>query len=127
MEGNEHTYVPGSCNIGAAEIQRRKRIGFIGLGIAFLIFLILEIIDAPKPYRFLIFPPVFYSLSGFIQARHRFCYIYGWRGVFSMSGRKQFHSIAEKAAHRKDVWTAVKIISLVTLGSIFITLWYYVI
>ncbi|MFX0184911.1 MAG: hypothetical protein ACFE95_17655, partial [Candidatus Hodarchaeota archaeon] len=32
MTGNAE-YVAGSCNIGSAEINQRKRIGFIGLSI----------------------------------------------------------------------------------------------
>jgi len=126
-EENQHEYIPGTCNIGPVEIRRRYRIGFFGLGVTLVIFIILEILDAAKPYRFLIFPSVYYSLSGFIQAKYRFCYVFGLKGVYSMVGRKQFHSVEEKEAQRKDRWTALKIVGFTLFGSIFITLWYYVI
>ena len=123
----EAEYIPGTCNLGKEEVRHRMKIGYIGVGLTILVFLILEILDSPRLYRIFILPPIFYALSGFIQARHHFCYLYGWTGVFSLAGRKQFHKVEEKENARKDRLTALKIVIMVTLGSLMLTALYMVI
>lgn len=124
---NEDGYIPGTCNLGQDEIRRRMRVGYVGVLMTIVIFLVLEILDAPRGYRIFIFPSVFYALSGFIQARHRFCYLYGWMGIFSMTGRKQFHRVVEKENAKKDRRTALKIVIMVLLGSLLLTVMYIII
>lgn len=123
----EDGYVPGTCNLGKDEIRRRMRVGYSGIVLTVLVFLVLEIFDAPRIYRIFIFPPLFYMISGFIQARHRFCYVYGWKGLFSMTGRKQFHRVSEEESLRKDRNTALKIVAMITFGSLLLTALYMVI
>jgi|WetSurMetagenome_2_1015567.scaffolds.fasta_scaffold761645_1 hypothetical protein len=120
-------YIPGTCNLGRDEIRHRMRIGYVGVALTFIVFIVLEIFDSPRPYRILVFPPIFYALSGFIQARHRFCFAYGWLGLLSMTGRKQFHKVSDKENARKDRITALKIVSMVLLGSMMLTAVYMVI
>lgn len=114
-------YIAGACNLGPDEIKRRKRIGYSGLFIALVVLFLLEYFDAPRLYRLFILPPVFYSISGFIQARHRFCYLYGFYGVFSIAGRKQFNRVKEDEALRKDRRTAWKILVMSMAGAVVIT------
>lgn len=126
-EHPRESYVPGTCNLGPDEIRRRMRIGYLGTVMTFLVFLVLEITDAPRGYRVFIFPTLFYALSGFLQARHRFCYVYGWKGLFSMTGRKQFHRVEESESLRKDRRTALKIVLMILFGSVVLTAVYMVI
>ena len=114
-------YIAGTCNLGPDEVRRRTRIGYIGLIIALIVVFLLEFFDAPRLYRLFILPPVFYSISGFIQARHRFCYLYGFYGVFSVAGRKQFKRVKEDEALRKDRRTAWKILMMSMVGAVVIT------
>ena len=97
----EHQYIPGKCNLGAVEIRRRYRIGFIGTSIALIFVLIIHLFDLPH-LKFLLFLPVYYALSGFIQARNKFCYIYGFKGVASVIGRKKFQKIRDDE-HLKNI------------------------
>ena len=126
-ETDEAEYIPGTCNLGKAETVRRLRIGYTGLIIALIAIFFLEYFDAPRSYRLLIFPPVFYSISGFVQARHRFCYLYGFYGVFSVSGRKQFKRVKEDEALKKDRRTAMKILVMSVVGAVVITGIYFII
>jgi hypothetical protein len=126
-EHTEEGYIPGGCNLGEVEIRHRMRIGWIGVALTILVFLVLEILDAPRLYRLFILPPLAYAFSGFIQARHKFCFVYGWIGVFSLSGRKQFHKVQETESAKRDRRTALKIISMVLLGSLLLTALYMVI
>jgi hypothetical protein len=85
----------------------------------------MEWFDISKSYRLLVFPAIFVALSGFIQAHQRFCYRYGWKGVFSFSGQRQFESIEDAAMRRRDRRMALKLIGIITFGSSVLTLAYY--
>ena len=126
-EHSQNTYVAGQCNLGTEEIRRRMNIGWFGLGLTFLVVLILEIVDASKVYRIIVLPTIGVALSGFLQARHRFCYLYGWRGVFSLAGRKKFEKVLDHADMKKDRKTAIQIVVMMLVGSILLTALYMVI
>ena len=128
MEESLHEgYVAGQCNLGREEIRRRMNIGWFGLGLTFLVVLILEIFDASKVYRIIVLPTIGVSLSGFLQARHRFCYLYGWRGVFSITGRKKFEKVSGHADLKKDRNTAIQIVVMMLVGSLLLTALYMVV
>jgi hypothetical protein len=76
-------YQPGLCNIGPAEIARRRRAGHTGLIAAIALFIALVVIGAPDWTRFLVAIPVIGAASGYIQARLRFCAGFGAAGVFN--------------------------------------------
>ncbi len=118
-------YKPGSCNIGPAEIRRRYRIGFFGTGVTILLALMIIILDLPGYTRWFLFAPIFYGVSGFIQAQHKFCYIYGFKGVFSLAGRKKFSRSKEEADIIKDRQTARKLLLIITVISVILTLLLY--
>lgn len=77
----EPTYQPGACNIGPAEIRRRRDAGFLGVGAAILLGAVLVAIDAPSAARWLVALPLAAGIVGFAQARFRFCAAYGLMGV----------------------------------------------
>ena len=122
---DEEQYIPGRCNLGKAEIRRRYRIGFIGLTMAILIAIILYYTDAARIWRLFLFIPVFYGVSGFIQATKKFCYIYGFREVFSLEGVRSFRKIKDQDFVKADQRTAMKIVVSVFMTSVVITLVYY--
>lgn len=126
-EHSDNSYIPGQCNLGPEEIRRRMNIGWLGVVFTFLVVLILEIFDAPKLYRIIVLPTTGVALSGFLQARHRFCYLYGWRGVFSLAGRKKFEKVLDNADMKKDRNTAIQIVVMMLVGSILLTALYMVI
>jgi hypothetical protein len=126
-EHSENTYIAGQCNLGREEIRRRMNIGWLGVVFTFLVVLILEIFDSPKLYRIMVLPTIAVALSGFLQARHRFCYLYGWRGVFSIAGRKKFEKITDDADLKRDRRTAIQIVVMMLVGSILLTAVYMVI
>ena len=118
-------YVPGSCNIGEKEIRRRYRNGFIGLFFAILTVALVHFLNANQYWRLIIFIPVFYGLSGFIQAMTKFCFVFGFLSVFSLEGRRMITKVQDDEAKKKDRKKAYLILGIVTLGSILITLIYY--
>src|SRR6187402_3761141 len=57
-------YQPGVCNIGPAEIARRRRAGHIGLIAAVALFAVLVAVGAPPIARLLVAIPAIISASG---------------------------------------------------------------
>ena len=76
-------YQPGVCNIGPAEVARRRRAGHTGLIAAIVLFIALVGIGAPDWTRFLVAVPAIGAASGYIQARLRFCAGFGAAGIFN--------------------------------------------
>jgi hypothetical protein len=76
-------YQPGVCNIGPAEIARRRRAGHVGLAITVGLFAALVLADAPPAARLLIALPAIAAASGYLQAHYHFCAGFGSRGVYN--------------------------------------------
>jgi hypothetical protein len=124
-EKDSSQYIPGSCNIGIDEIRRRYRIGFAGLFIAVILVIIFHFTDVDRIWKLFIFLPVFYSVSGFIQAINKFCYVYGFRHVFSLHGKRNFTAIRDIELRKKDRSRALQIVTMTTILSVMITAFYY--
>jgi hypothetical protein len=102
-------YQPGACNIGPAEIARRRRAGHIG-SIATLVLLgILVAIDAPPLARLLLALPAAVAASGYLQAWLKFCAGFGWKGVFNFGELGTETEISDRAALARDRRRALQI------------------
>ena len=121
----EAKYIPGKCNLGEAEINRRYRIGMIGAIASVMLIIFFEIIQPHPLWKLMLFVPLFYALSGFIQGKRKFCYFYGFKQVFSVEGVKTFKRVEGDDARIKDRNTAFNIVFLTFLGSLLLTLLYY--
>src|SRR3954462_9704767 len=102
-------YRPGVCNIGPAEIARRRRSGHIGVLAAVILFAVLVAIDAPPLARLLVAAPAIIAASGYLQARLRFCAGFGSAGVFNFGDVGTTDSVADTAAKRADRRRALQI------------------
>ncbi len=88
-------YVPGVCNIGPAEITRRRRVGWIGLVASVVLVGILIAVDAGRWWWLLLFLPVTMSASGFLQAHFRFCAGFSRAGVFNFGPLGQTQDVTD--------------------------------
>ena len=95
-------YQPGVCNIGPAEIARRRRAGHIGLVAGLALFAVLVAIDAPDWTRLLIAIPAIGAASGYIQARLKFCAGFGSRGIFNFGEIGPTERVANDADRARD-------------------------
>ena len=97
-------YRAGACNIGPAEISRRRRTGHVGLAATIVLLAALLLLDAPAWWRLSLAVPAALSASGYLQAATRFCAAYGWAGVFNFGagGFGNVASVADAAARRAD-------------------------
>lgn len=102
-------YVPGSCNIGPAEIALRRRAGHAGLVVTAALGAALVRSDLPRAWRLTLAVPAAGAASGYLQARERFCADFGWRGVYNFDRRGQEQPVAGDNALAQDRRKAMRI------------------
>lgn len=102
-------YEPGVCNIGPAEIRRRRMAGHVGLVATVGLLVLLVAAGTPPFTRLLIVVPAAVSASGYIQARMRFCAAFGWAGMFNFGGSEDAVSVADARARAADRRRALRI------------------
>ena len=105
-------YIPGVCNIGAAEISRRRQSGWIGLGITVLLWVLFFILRVPAPWRLFLFLPASLGASGFLQAAFHFCAGFGMRGVFNFGSEVGKTDTVEQAEFRRQDVRKARLIGL---------------
>lgn len=102
-------YQPGVCNIGPAEVAKRRRLAYAGL--------VVTVVFAVAQFR-VIHPLVNVGLAvglamafeGLLQVRLRFCPGFAQDGVFDLSEEgEDRHEVASEVDHRKDMRAAVKL------------------
>jgi hypothetical protein len=95
-------YVPGSCNIGPAEIARRRRVGHAGLIATVALAAILLALDAAPAWRLALALPASLAAAGYLQAWLRFCADFGWRGVYNFGALGSEERVAAEEARAQD-------------------------
>jgi len=98
-------YQPGTCNIGPAEIARRRWTGHVGLAMTVVLLGVLLALDAPTWMRLIVFLPAAVGAAGYLQAHFRFCADYGWRGVFNVgerAGHDRTTDVVDTTARQAD-------------------------
>ena len=100
--GTVGSYVPGVCNIGPAEIARRRRAGHVGLLAAVGLLAVLIATDAPPLARLLVIVPATISASGYLQAWLKFCAGLGSRGLFNFGPLGTATAVTDQEAIERD-------------------------
>ncbi|HLY15343.1 MAG TPA: hypothetical protein VKR24_13425 [Candidatus Limnocylindrales bacterium] len=95
-------YRPGVCNIGPAEITRRRRSGHIGLIVTVVVFLVLVALHVPPVLRLVVGLPAAGAASGYLQAALKFCAGFASKGVFNFGQLGQTHEVVDPEAHARD-------------------------
>ena len=104
-------YQAGTCNIGPAEIARRRSFGRAGLAVSALLALALLWAGAPPMARLLVAVPVAGSAVGLIQARLRFCAAFGFAGLRNFGRLGGAERVADGTARRADRRMALQILA----------------
>ena len=108
------TYIPGTCNLGKAEVRSRQIVALVGLVASFILATGLIASSAPRASGLTLFAPLMVFAVGFIQSRRKFCLAYGLAGTFNLGKLGQISKVAnpeDKAADRK---TALSILAQAT-------------
>jgi hypothetical protein len=104
------TYQAGVCNIGGAEVARRRQVAILG-GVLYLALALYAVIQnfSPAASLVLLAPASIFAI-GFVQSRKRFCLAYGLMGTFNFQKLGSVTKIEDKAALAADRKTALQII-----------------
>lgn len=108
-------YQPGVCNIGPAEIARRRNFGHMAAAVAVVSFLVLVVLGLPSWVRLLVALPVAGAASGYLQAHFHFCAGFGSRGVYNFGELGTTHEVVDPSALAADramsrrigIWSAI--------------------
>jgi hypothetical protein len=104
------TYQAGVCNIGGAEVARRRQVAILG-GVLFLALALYSIIQNFSPIATLVLiAPASIFAIGFVQSRKRFCLAYGLMGTFNFQKLGSITKVEDKAALAADRRMAFQII-----------------
>lgn len=99
---NGTDYRPGVCNIGPAEIARRRRSGHAALVATVILFAALVVIGAPPLARLILALPAAAAASGYLQARLKFCMGFGSSGLFNFGTLGETQRVVDPQAHARD-------------------------
>ncbi len=111
-------YRAGACNIGPAEISRRRRAGHVGLSATVALFVGLVAIGAPQPVRLLVALPAAGAASGYLQAFLHFCAGFGSRGIYNFGSLGTTQLVTDPAARARDMLMSARIgIGSVAIGA----------
>ena len=105
----QNKYIPGVCNIGPAEIKRRKQSGWLGLVLTVALGAVFIWFDTPSILWLTLFLPATASATGFLQAYMHFCAHFGLSGLFNFDkdkvGKTDSVQQAEfRAKDRRKAW-----------------------
>ena len=108
-----NAYIPGVCNIGRAEIAKRKQAGWIGAIVTIAVWFILFAVRVPAAWQLLLFLPASMAASGFLQAYMHFCAGFGSRGLFNFGPKAgKTETVMQAEFRAKDRKKARQILGL---------------
>jgi tetrahydromethanopterin S-methyltransferase subunit F len=102
-------YEPGVCNIGPAEIARRRRAGHAGLAVTVVLFAVLVALGVPHWARLVLIVPAAGSASGYLQAWLHFCAGFGSQGVYNFGPLGTTQVVADRQARALDRLKSLRI------------------
>jgi len=112
-------YIPGVCNIGPAEIKRRKQAGWVGLISTAVLWASFIWFDTPSVWRLTLFLPAMMSATGFLQAYMHFCVYFGFANLFNFGDVGKTDSVTQadcRAKDRRKAWQLIFYANLIGTG-----------
>ena len=121
-------YIPGVCNIGRAEIAKRKQAGWIGTIVTIAVWIVLFVVRVPATWQLLLFLPASLAASGFLPASMHFCAGFGSRGLFNFGPEAgKTETVMQAEFRAKDRKKARHIFALsILIGVVVAALAYFV-
>lgn len=112
MTANQRSIQP-RCNIGPAEIERRRRSGVVITALAGVVAIALLSLHLPVPARLALFPFATAAAVTWLQVVHRFCVAFAALGIqnFNNLGEQERIDPALRAVDRR------RLVQLVLEGS----------
>lgn len=105
-----YSYIPGTCNLGKAEVKRRQIVALIGLVLTVSSFIGLQAAGTSNSARWSLFAPLMVFSVGFIQSRKKFCLAYGLMGTFNLGKLGDISRVQSAEDRKADRKTATIIL-----------------
>lgn len=121
-----YSYVPGSCNLGKAEVRRRQFVALIGALLTLFSFAGLLAADLPNSSRWSLFAPLMIFSVGFIQSRKKFCLAYGLMGTFNLGKLGDMTRVQSEEDRKADRKTAISIFLQSALLAVVLTVFFVI-
>ena len=115
-------YISGACNIGPAEIKRRKQGAYLGGALYLVIAIFLIATNASSTTRLWVFLPAALFAVGYIQSKRKFCVAYGFLGIFNFEKLGKTTKIKVNQELKADRKYAIKLSVQALLLAIILTL-----
>jgi len=115
-------YISGACNIGPAEIKRRKQGAYLGGALYLIVSISLIASDASRSTRLWVFLPAALFAVGYIQSKRKFCVAYGFLGIFNFEKLGKTTKIKVNQELKADRKYAIKLSVQALLLAIILTL-----
>jgi hypothetical protein len=103
-------YIPGTCNIGKAEIRQRQIVALIGLALSVSALIGFISTKASPSIRLGIFLPLTIFSVGYVQSRKKFCLAFGFMGTFNFARLGKMSKVVDKTSLAADRKTAAIIL-----------------
>ena len=103
-------YSPGVCNIGPAEVAKRRDAGVAGLAVGVAAGAAAVGAGLPRPVRLLAAVPLAGGVSGILQARAHFCSGFGLRGLANFGAPGAGVTVEDAADREADRRRALRIL-----------------
>lgn len=116
-----YSYVPGTCNLGKAEVRRRQLVAIIGAIFTFISFAGLVASGTANSARWSLFAPLMIFSVGFIQSRKKFCLAYGLMGTFNLGKLGDITRVQSAEDRKADRKTALTIFAQSALLALALT------
>jgi len=124
-EQQAEKYIPGVCNIGKKEIERRKHAAIFSFALCIFCIVLIQWLGADRVWKLLLFIPAASLGVSFQQWYFKFCVAFGIKGVFNFGGIGKTFSVEQKENFRKDRIKAWRMIIAGILFGIASVLIYY--
>lgn len=116
-----YSYVPGTCNLGKAEVRRRQVVAIIGAALTLISFAGLVAAGTENSARWSLFAPLMVFSVGFIQSRKKFCLAYGLMGTFNLGKLGDITRVQSAEDRKADRKTALTIFAQSALLALALT------
>lgn len=122
----ENNYIPGTCNIGNEQLQKRKRFLLKTVSATLLCILFLEVFHLDKTWRMLMFIPFSLTIIGSQQVYFKFCYLFGLKGYYGFGEVGKAKAVTDAENIKRDKAKARKmIVSSVIIGAVLTVVYYF--
>ncbi|MBL7681789.1 MAG: hypothetical protein JNK00_00395 [Flavipsychrobacter sp.] len=123
---SENDYMPGICNIGKKEIERRRNAALFSFALCLSFVLVAYFFDLHPYWRMLLFFPAASFAISFQQWVFKFCVAFGLKGIFNFNEIGKVSTVEEKEYLREDKLQAWKMILLGILFALAVTFLFFI-